>query len=323
MLLRVKKRREGKGTRSGTTGKYLYKNKFHVSTVYRNCTLKMIGIGPKFLSITALLFHILIIAGQAMSILAGKKVLVSGAGRGLGRAMAQICAKEGAQVAICSRTKEELEETIASFDSPTSLNMDMYVVDVKDESQVEEMVASIVDKWGDIDILINNAGSGQAGKGPTYELKPSDLKELLELNVVAVHSMTSAVLRHTMLKNKSGRIINVSSRAGKIGIPNMSFYVASKFALEGYSATLSEELKDHNIIVNTISPGMVNTRSFPKAPGKIGVRTAESVRDGLLLLLQTDLTGHYLHVDELDQVREKGFDDSLALKPINEVPFSV
>merc|ERR1711862_671314 len=105
--------------------------------------------------------------------------------------------------------------------------------------------------------------------------------------------------------------------AGKIGIPGMSFYVASKFSLEGYSASISEELKDKNILVNTISPGMVDTKAFPKAPGRKGVRTADSIKDGLMILL-TEKTGHYIHVDELDMVREKNLDDSLALKPINE-----
>ena len=280
----------------------------------------------KLLSITVLQ---ILATSNAMSILAGRRILITGAGRGIGRAIAQICASEGAQVAICSRNKNELEETVREasdiMNNDVDMDMDMYVTDLKQDDQVEEMVQSIVKKWGGIDVLINNAGRNQASKDPTHLLETDDLRDLLDLNVVAVHSVTSSVLRHSMMKddNNSGRIINISSKAGKIGIPNMSFYVASKFALEGYSASLAEELKDKNIIVNTISPGMVDTKAFPKAPGKKGVRTADSVRDGLMLLLHTDKTGHYVHVDELDVVREKGLDDSLALKPINEVQFGV
>lgn len=276
---------------------------------------------------------------MSMPMLAGKRILITGGGRGIGRAMAHICASEGAQVAICSRNQTDLKETIATWQPSSDSNcsngvsndavsptIEMYVTDVTHEASVETMVKSIVNKWGGIDILINNAGRNQAfGKKNAYELKTSDFSDLLSLNIVAVHTVTSSVLRHSMLKNEASdrRIINVSSRAGKVGIPGMSFYVASKFALEGYSATLSEELKNDNIFVNTISPGMVDTYSFPKAPGKKGVRTAESVRDGLMLLLETKETGMYIHVDELDEVREKQMEDSVAMKPISEVKFSV
>lgn len=267
-----------------------------------------------------LILNLLFISPSAMSIMSGKRVLVTGGGRGIGRAIAQICAREGAQVAICSRTESQLEET-ASTVSPHS--MDTYVADLTNEEQVDSMVKSIVQKWGGIDVLINNAGRGQK-KGPAYTLKAEDLSSLLHLNVVAVHIVTSSVLQQSMLENENpSRIINVSSKAGKVGLPNNSFYVTSKFALEGYSAAIAEELKDKNIIVNTISPGMVNTESFPKPEGKKGVRTAESIKDGLLLLMQTEKTGHYLHVDELDEARQKGFDGDVALKDINEAKFQL
>jgi len=271
-------------------------------------------------------------------ILSGKNVLITGAGRGIGRAIANICAKEGANIAICSRSHEELEKTLtcmksnAHNDSEKKSNFEMFIVDVTKEHQVDEMVSSMIHKFGNIDILINNAGRGQAEKKFSYEMKVSDLRDIVDLNLVAVHSVTSSVLKKSMLidtkenqneESRNGIIINISSRAGKIGIPNMPFYCASKFALEGYSATLALELKDKNILVNTISPGMVDTQSFPKAPGKKGVRTADSIRDGLMLLLQTKKTGHYVHVDELDQVVAKGLDPELALKSINEIPFSV
>jgi 3-oxoacyl-[acyl-carrier protein] reductase len=272
------------------------------------------------MALLAVLVLLTFATSGAMSTLQGKRILVTGGGRGIGRAIAHICANEGAKVAICSRNKSELEETLASA-PPKSI--DFYVTDVKEEGPVDEMVKSVVEKWGGIDVLINNAGRNQSEKGPTHELDHTDFKDLLSLNIISVHLVTSSVLKHSMLKNKAGRIINVSSKAGKIGIPGMSFYVASKFALEGYSATLSEELKDKNIIVNTISPGMVNTSSFPKPEGRKGVRTAESVRDGLILLLDTEKTGHYVHVDELDQVKEKKLDETLALKPINEEMFTI
>lgn len=277
---------------------------------------------------------------RAMSMLSGSKVLVTGGGRGIGRAIAQIFVQEGAHVAICSRTKAELEET-ASFamrnDTCSGADyhkMEMFEVDVRNKQQVEDMVTSLKQKWGGIDILINNAGKSST-KGSLQSLDAEDLEDILSVNVASVHVVTSTVLKNGMMKigdgdsnnatdgEKKKAIINISSRAGKKGIPNMGFYVASKFALEGYSATLAEELKEYKITVNTLSPGMVNTKSFPKAEGRKGVRSAASVKDGLLVLVKTEKTGHYLHVDELDMVREKGLDDSLALKPINEEFFQI
>lgn len=255
--------------------------------------------------------------------LAGQRVLVTGAGRGIGRAIAVVCAQEGAKnVAITSRTRTELEESSDLMkQQQDDVNVLIQVADVTNKDQVESMVKTVVKEFGGIDVLINNVGGSQATKGPMEMLDSEDLLNLLNLNVVSVHLVTSAVLRQTMLQNGSGRIVNISSRAGKVGLPNYSFYCASKFALEGLTASLAEELKDKNVRVNTLSPGMVNTRSFPKPDGKPGVRSAESVRDGLLCVLNSNVTGHYLHVDELDQARERGLDDSAALKPIREPLF--
>jgi len=178
-----------------------------------------------------------------------------------------------------------------------------------------------IPKFPFIHVLVNNAGGSQRTKGPTEALKSEDLRSLLDLNVVSVHMVTSAVLRQGGMLENGGRIVNISSRAGKVGLPNYSFYCASKFALEGLSASLAVELKDKNVFVNTLSPGMVNTQSFPKPQGKKGVREAESVRDGLFVVLESNMTGHYLHVDELDEARERGLEDSAALKPIREPLF--
>jgi NAD(P)-dependent dehydrogenase (short-subunit alcohol dehydrogenase family) len=276
-----------------------------------------------------IVFHTMSASRGSSLILKGQRILVTGAGRGIGRAMAHICHAQGARVAICARSLAELNETAASssFDvaaAGITLTKDNSMLilpcDVTKEEEVEKMVREIVNQWGGLDVLINNAGGGQAVKGTAETLQSTDLRSLLNLNVVAVHTVTSAVLRHCATLRS---IVNVSSRAAKMGIPGNAFYCASKFALEGYSATLAEELRNKNCLVNTISPGMVDTRSFPKATGVPGVRTPESIREGFLLLLRQDtITGHYLHVDELDEARAKGLPDSTALKPINEPKFS-
>jgi NAD(P)-dependent dehydrogenase (short-subunit alcohol dehydrogenase family) len=276
-----------------------------------------------------LLVQLLLGSSMASSMkLAGQRVLITGAGRGIGQAIALIFHQEGASVALAARTKHQLEETALLLQqdcsasaqddaSPLPSRVSIHVADVTVSSQVEEMVKEVVGRWGGIDILINNAGRGQATKGLLQDLDPEELLRLLDLNVVAVHRVTSAVLKQA----EPRQIINISSKAGKVGLPSMSHYVASKFALEGLTAALAAELEGKNIRVNSISPGMVDTASFPKAPGRPGVRTAESIADGLFVLLESEVTGHYLHVDELDEVRRRGREDRLALKPINERDF--
>mmetsp|Transcript_3292 Transcript_3292/g.8393 ORF Transcript_3292/g.8393 Transcript_3292/m.8393 type:complete len:293 (-) Transcript_3292:2123-3001(-) len=278
----------------------------------------------------AILLHFIIsapviVAMACSSRLANQRVLITGGGRGIGRGIALICSREGANIAIVSRTRSELEETAslaATGDSGSdSPEMSIHVTDVTNSSQVEDAVKSIVSKWGGIDILINNAGGSQKAKVPLWELSSEDLRSMLDLNVVSVNAVTSAVLRQAMLPAGRGKIVNISSRAGKVGIGSYSHYCTSKFALEGMTAALAEEVKDKGIEVNTPSPGMVNTRAFPKPEGKKGVRSVESVEDSLFALINGGVTGHYVHADELDEVRAKGLDDKVALKPIREAIF--
>ncbi|KAL3929146.1 MAG: hypothetical protein SGBAC_012340 [Bacillariaceae sp.] len=268
------------------------------------------------------------------ALLQGKRVLVTGGGRGIGRAIALICYQQGARVAIASRTKSELQETMdlssswlppsdsCDSETPTPM-MKLYEADVTSKQSVEAMVHNINEQWGGLDILINNAGGAQKNKGAVDSLDSDDLQALLQLNVIGPQIVTSAVLQHCMPKD--GHILNISSKAGKVGLPNMSFYVASKFALEGLTACWAKELADRQIVVNSISPGMIDTKSFPKAPGKAGVRSSESIQDGLLLALTAppEYSGHYLHVDELDVVRKAGLPETAAWKAIDEAKFSV
>lgn len=262
-------------------------------------------------------------------LLQGQRVLVTGAGRGIGQAIAVLCHEQGAKVAICARTASQLSETAALMhekdgdnesSSCKSETVSMHTLDVTKPAQVQEMVQTIVQEFGGIDILINNAGRGQAKKGPLTDLDTEDFASLLNLNVVALHTMTAACVPHM---NQDAQVINISSKAGKQGLPQMSHYVASKFAVEGLTAAWAADLKSQGIRVNSISPGMVNTASFPKPDGRPGVRTAASIADGLWFLLTgTKVTGHYLHVDELDMVRAKDLPDERALKPIDEPNFA-
>lgn len=266
-----------------------------------------------FFRLLLIIFMSVSAASTIQHMLANKRVLVTGAGRGIGAAIAVLCSRDGARVAIASRTRAELEETAQKMQNEALI----CVADVMKDDDVDEMIKSIHTEWGGLDILINNAGTS-GPKGPFETLESSDLEKVLNMNVVCVHRVTKAAVP---IMAAGGQIVNVSSRAGKQGLPHVSFYVASKFALEGMTASWAAELKDRNIRVNSISPGMVDTKSFPKPAGRPGVRTPEAIADGLFAILGSDVTGHYLHVDELDLARARGLDDSVAMKPINEATF--
>ena len=251
--------------------------------------------------------------------LSGRRVLVTGGGRGIGKAIALFCADEGATVAIFARSENEMAQVVEEGRSRYGANILAVSTDVTSESAVIESVDKVVTALGGIDLLVNNAGSSSP-KGPSWEQDTDSFRALLDLNVVSVHSVSAAALRRTMLRQKDGDIINISSRAGKMGLAGMEPYVASKFALEGLTASMAADLKSHGIRVNSISPGMVDTRSFPKAPGRPGVRPAESVKEGFFAILESKGTGTYCHVDEYDEAVAAG-QPQLALKPINEATF--
>ena len=143
--------------------------------------------------------------------LSGQRVLITGAGRGIGQAMARICYAQGAKVAICARTATQLQETVRSLrrqqqrstraetecddDDDDDDSILSFVTDVRDATQVRAMMESIGKAWnGGLDILVNNAGRGQAKKGPVTDLDAAELMELLQLNVVAVHTVTAAAV---------------------------------------------------------------------------------------------------------------------------------
>jgi NAD(P)-dependent dehydrogenase (short-subunit alcohol dehydrogenase family) len=164
-----------------------------------------------------------------------------------------------------SRTWSELEETasLAAFNSKDNdcPLMSLHVADVTNASEVEDAITTIMEKFGGIDILINNAGTSQQPKGTLETLSANDLRNVLDLNVVGVHIVTSAVLRQSMLPAMSGKIINIGSRAGKVGYASNSHYCASKFALEGLSAALAEEVRDKGIQVNSMDTATKLMRS--------------------------------------------------------------
>jgi 3-oxoacyl-[acyl-carrier protein] reductase len=190
-----------------------------------------------------------------MQSLQGKNAIVTGAGKGLGKAISIALAQEGVNVALIGRTEKDLiavAEELKAYNVKTAIA----IADVSDIDAVNLAVESVKANLGTIDILINNAGVGAFGK--FLELEPAKWKQIIEINLLGVYYVTRAVLPE-MIERQIGDIINVSSTAGKNGAAVTSAYSASKFGLIGLSESLMQEVRKHNIRVSTMLPSTVAT----------------------------------------------------------------
>lgn len=187
--------------------------------------------------------------------LKGKNALITGGGRGLGKAVAIALANEGVNVGITGRNEESLKTTVAELEK-LGVKAAYSVFDVEEMVQVEKGVASIASQLGGIDILINNAGVGDFG---SFEEMPVETWEkVMKVNLFGVYYVTKATLPY-LKQNKEGDIVNVASTAGLKGAPNMSAYCASKAAVISLSQSLMAELRKFNIRVITLTPSTIAT----------------------------------------------------------------
>ncbi|ALC82845.1 MULTISPECIES: 3-ketoacyl-ACP reductase [Bacillus] len=189
------------------------------------------------------------------SSLQGKTAIITGAGRGIGKAAAIAFAQEGINVGLVGRSLanlEDVEKQLASYGVKT-LSVS---ADVQDLASVEKAVQTIKEELGEIDILINNAGISKFGG--FLDLTPEEWESIIQVNVMGVYNVTRAVLPG-MIERKSGDIINISSTAGQKGAPATSAYSASKFAVLGLTESLMQEVRKHNIRVSALTPSTVAT----------------------------------------------------------------
>jgi NAD(P)-dependent dehydrogenase (short-subunit alcohol dehydrogenase family) len=212
----------------------------------------------------------------------GKSVLITGGSRGLGLLIARELVNEGANVAICARDITELER--AKIDLGQRGGRVIAIpCDVTDRFQVRETVRIVNDRFGSIDVLINNAGVIQVG--PMEVMTIEDYEEAMKTHFWAPLYTTLEVLPE-MKKRRSGRIVNISSIGGKLSVPHLLPYSASKFALTGFSEGLRAELAKDGISVTTVCPGLMRTGSPRNATFK-GQHRAEyawfSISDALPL----------------------------------------
>lgn len=185
----------------------------------------------------------------------GKVVLITGASVGIGRATALLFAERGWTVAATMRRPEESD--LASL----SGRIRLFPLDVTDQVSVDAAIARVIAECGQIDVVVNNAGYGLMG--PFEAQTDAQIRRQFETNLFGVMNVTRAVLPH-MRGRKQGRIVNVGSAAGRMTLPLYTAYCATKWALDGFSEALWFELRQHNIKVKIIEPGMVKTEFFDR-----------------------------------------------------------
>jgi 3-oxoacyl-[acyl-carrier protein] reductase len=195
-----------------------------------------------------------------MKSLTGKVAIVTGAGRGIGRAIALALGRAGARVALAARSEAELRgvaEEIRGGDGDALV----LPTDVTRDDDMESLVKRTLKEWGSIDILVNNAGWGKTG--PVVNSKVEDWDATLKVNLRAPMILTRLVLP-SMLEKKAGAIINIGSISAKAGQANTAAYSASKFGILGFTQSLFEEVREYCVKVSVIHPGFVDTPLIPQ-----------------------------------------------------------
>jgi D-sorbitol dehydrogenase (acceptor) len=187
-----------------------------------------------------------------MTRLAGKSALITGAARGIGRHFAQVYASEGARVAIADIDIDRARKAASDIgDAAIAVEMD-----VTDQDSIDAAVATTVDAFGGIDVLINNAAVFTAA--PIAEITRDDYQQLFEINVAGTLFTMQAVARHMIDRGTGGKIINMASQAGRRGEPLVAVYCATKAAVISLTQSAGLNLISHGINVNAIAPGVVD-----------------------------------------------------------------
>ncbi len=240
-------------------------------------------------------------------LLKDKVSLITGGGRGIGKEIALLLAKEGSDIIICDVDKASCETVRGEIEKLGRKCMD-FQVDVTDSKQVDEMVAKILDNFKKLDILINNAGITRDGL--LIRMKESDWDAVLSVNLKGVYNCTKAATK-LMMKNRYGRIVNIASIIGIIGNVGQANYAASKGGIIAFTKSVAKEMASRNINVNAIAPGFIDTEMTKKLPDGIKQAMLKEIplnrfggptdvaKVALFLVSEASsyITGHVINVD--------------------------
>jgi 3-oxoacyl-[acyl-carrier protein] reductase len=185
-----------------------------------------------------------------------KVAVITGASRGIGKAAALALAAQGAKVVVNYARSSEAAEAIVQAINATGGEAIAIQADVSKSAEVDNLIKQTLDKFGRIDVLVNNAGITQDTL--LLRMKPEQWQAVIDLNLTGVFLCTKAVSK-TMLKQRSGRIINIASVAGQMGNPGQANYSAAKAGVIGFTKTVAKELANRGVTVNAVAPGFIET----------------------------------------------------------------
>jgi 3-oxoacyl-[acyl-carrier protein] reductase len=191
-----------------------------------------------------------------MKALQDKVAIVTGASRGIGKAIALALASEGASVAINYASSSAAAEAVAADIQGMGGQAIALQADVSKPDQVDSFIAAVMEKWGRVDVLVNNAGITRDTL--LLRMNLEDWQAVIDLNLTGVFLCTKAISK-IMLKQRSGRIINIASVAGQMGNPGQANYSAAKAGVIGFTKTVAKELSTRSITVNAVAPGFIET----------------------------------------------------------------
>lgn len=227
-----------------------------------------------------------------MKRLAGKVTLITGASRGIGLATAYKFAEHGSELMLIARSENRLKEVTEDIQKRYGVKTIFSVADLSKSDEIEKAFKTFQENFSNIDILINNAGRGIFNYIQNGSIR--EWKEVIDLNLTGLIYLTHLCV-NLMIKQRKGHIINISSVAGRIGIPGWSVYCATKWAVIGFSESIRKELLKYNIKVTVIEPGVVRTDWGENMPddwiiqrSQMKSLTPENIADTILFVASQD-----------------------------------